>query len=493
LTKLLLEIESDYLRNSKIEVKDKINKILEYYKKEKSNFPKVIENKYEFFERFNNIKDKFSKLLKDKFENRDNLLPNENFNEKYFEYSVETKIRLQYEKFRSKFNKHFYNYLSMNYYHQMKHIIDDSIELNFPDFFDKKVIYKILSYSIGQYFDYVPDLISEIQKIINNVVEEVFNSTFNEYVNVFDSFVTISKQKLTELEMTYFENCKNSLKELEKIEMKTLYIGNKNYLLIGQMILQTIQNEISLLENNIIDIDNEDDNIVSVGANNKTNNDNDNEDINEEHINDDSEEETYSDDDFEQENYETNQNSNINHENTDNEFIKIINEENSNENFYSCINNNIIESKNDFSRIIQIEAKFFYMFTGIDKNYYKAFARDIYNYKKENKINWTYIRIMCSIYSYLKLYMDRILDNVNKVIITNLLLPFKEGTFIQELSNIFISMSETELLELMEINEDTTLRLDEINDKIERFEEASRILDSINRRVVHNKILNIIV
>ena len=81
--------------------------------------------------------------------------------------------------------------------------------------------------------------------------------------------------------------------------------------------------------------------------------------------------------------------------------------------------------------------------------------------------------------------MDRILDNVNKEIIIDLLLPFKEGTFIRELSNIFISMSETELLELMEINEDTTLRLDEINDTIKRLEEASKVLDSINKRVVH--------
>jgi len=494
LTKLLLEIESDYLHNSKTEVKDKINKILEYCKEEKSNFPKAIENKYEFFERFNNIKDEFSKLLKDKFENRDNLLPNENFKGENFEYSVETKIRLQYEKFRAKFNKYFYNYLSMNYYHQMKYIVDDSIELNFPDFFGEKVIYKILSNSISKYFDYVPDLISEIQKNINKVVEEVFNSTFNEYVNVFDSFVTISQQKLTELEMTYSENCKKGLKELEKNEMKTLYIGNKNYLLIGQMIFQRIQHEISLLENNIIDIDDEDDDII--GGNNRNNN-NGNEDINEEHINDDYEEETYSDDDFEQEEYETNQNSDVNHDNSDSETIKVTNEESSNENDDSAIINNIIEKvhyKFDFNKNINIEAEFFFNFTGLDKKYYKTFVRDIYNYKKENKnINWSSIRIMCSIYSYLKLYMDRILDNVNKEIIIDLLLPFKEGTFIRELSNIFISMSETELLELMEINEDTTLRLDEINDKIERFEEASRILDSINRRVVHNKILNIIV
>jgi len=42
-------------------------------------------------------------------------------------------------------------------------------------------------------------------------------------------------------------------------------------------------------------------------------------------------------------------------------------------------------------------------------------------------------------------------------------------------------MLETELLELMKINEDTTLRLNEINDTIKRLEEASKVLDSFNK------------
>ena len=135
---------------------------------------------------------------------------------------------------------------------------------------------------------------------------------------------------------------------------------------------------------------------------------------------------------------------------------------------------------------IKNKDEYFFTYTGLDKKYFESFIKDLHHYKKENKtINWFFITIMCSIYSYLKLYMDRILNNVNKDIIYYLLLPFKKGMYIEVLNKLLNDRPEAELIELMKINEDITSRSEEIDDIIKNLLDACKILDSINRKTKH--------
>ncbi|ORX86279.1 hypothetical protein BCR32DRAFT_302229 [Anaeromyces robustus] len=494
LTRLLVEIETDFLHNKKSDVKNEINKCLEYSKEEKATFPKAIDNKYDFIEKFCYIKNEFNRLLKISFENSKNVLPNENgkFDEKEFEYCVETNIRFKFEEFRKNFNEKFYNYLTLEYYKKMHYIWNDDIKIAFQNYYGERVIYKTLFSCIEPYFEKFPELMEQIQSIISKEVDKVFNSIFNEYVNVFDKFVTISQQKLTEMKNKYLENCKKSLKEIKEKETKTLYIVNNYYIEITKMMCQKIKQEINRLEH------------TNINGNSDSNNNEDNSDDGTQRIND--SEETCSNENYQEDDYNINNFFKDQSENSDNETIENPNNENSSENVEENINKNNSSYKNngsinnnsnlyddnenykiDFNKNDKdYDTKFFFTFTGLNQNYFNTFVRDLYSFKKvHKKIKWNLIEAMCSEYAYLKLFMDRILDSVFKEIYINLLLPFKEGSFIQELDKLFICMSETELLQLMEINEETVSKLQEIENVIQKLEEASKNLDSINKKIIH--------
>jgi len=198
--------------------------------------------------------------------------------------------------------------------------------------------------------------------------------------------------------------------------------------------------------------------------------------------------------------FQNNNNENTNIEKTPenlNENVNITNNHNNknNNNINNNINHNINLYDNNKSYKMNLyntdeddedEDEFFFTFTGLDQEHFQTFVRDLYEFKQEHKkIRWNLIETMCSAYSYLKLFMDRILDSVFKEIYIDLLLPFKEGGFIQELDKLFISMSDENLLKLMEINEETQSRLQEIENLIQNLEEASRNIDGVNRRIVH--------
>ena len=140
-------------------------------------------------------------------------------------------------------------------------------------------------------------------------------------------------------------------------------------------------------------------------------------------------------------------------------------------------NENFNDYKDDF---------FFYTYTGLEPKEFKAFVININKFSnKHSEIKWFMMEKMCSIYAYLKLFMDSVLRNVYKRVIIDLLSPFttiKKGSFIKQLRNIFIEMTDDELINKMQISEEIVSKSNEKKDIIEKLEKASNDLDSINKK-----------
>jgi len=126
----------------------------------------------------------------------------------------------------------------------------------------------------------------------------------------------------------------------------------------------------------------------------------------------------------------------------------------------------------------------FFEITGLDPIYFNKFVSDLYKYKVDNgykSLDWFRIKIICSIYSYLILYMDRILDNINKQIISYLLFPFKEGDYTKKLNDLFDKMGDQEFLNVMKINENISRKKEEIDSKIEKIKFCRNIINNIEK------------
>lgn len=416
LIKKLVEIQSLYLFNSKDEFKNIIRKTLKNYKNKLDNLPKILNNKKEFFDIITELDNNFNELLLNKFITPNNLLPESNFNEEKFMYCLESRIRLKFEEFKEMLNKKFLNYLTLDYYKEMKYIRRDSQKLKLENFCGEEIIYSILHNCLDEYFEEFKELIEDIDSIISGVVDDVFNSSFEKYENVLDKFVEISQEKLIEMKSKNLDLCKQFLESMKKNETTSHCIFNKHYINVAKLILNELKKEVKLK--------------------------------------------------------------------LESDEQKPQNKNSTNSQQYNIKKNDNYEYDKDYRE------QLFFDSTGLTLDYIKEFGSELLEDSKDNEnqniefIDWDSIKIISSVYSYLKSFMDRILDGIYKEIDIDLLSPFKNRIFFQKLQKHFLLMSDNELEPIMNVSDDTKKKIKKFNTIIEKLKQANTYLNSINKNTI---------
>ncbi|OUM57355.1 hypothetical protein PIROE2DRAFT_17696 [Piromyces sp. E2] len=419
----LVEIQSLHLFNSKDKFQNIIKKTLKDNVNEMNNLPKIINDKEEFIVMITELDNSFKKLLLNKFETPNNLLPEENFDEKKFKFSLESQIRQKFEKFKDELNKKFLIYLTPKYYKQIKCIRSDSQGLKFKDFCGEKIIYDILDRCLGKYFEEFNDLIDEINSDICKVIDEVFCLTFEKYKSAFKKFFEISQSKFNEMKSKNLEKCNFFLEIMKENETNALCTFNENYINISKLIFTELEKKIKKRQ-----LGKETDNIK----------DDDREEIEDNGVDD--------------------------------------------EELIYKLKDGLVKKDNP-----NIEEQFFKKFTGLTLDYIKGLGSKLRNYENKQKnevVDWDSIKIMCSIYSYLKIFMDRMLDSIYKNVDSNFLKPFKNRIFFVNLKDHFLLMKEDELKPIMLVNDDTRKKIDKLSTNIIKLKKAKNDLNFFNKSMI---------
>jgi hypothetical protein len=121
-----------------------------------------------------------------------------------------------------------------------------------------------------------------------------------------------------------------------------------------------------------------------------------------------------------------------------------------------------------------ISDEFFYFYTSLDKEKFNKFIQELKTKKKEPKI----IEIMCSIFAYLKIFLDRFLDYLYNGILYYLLKGFLHNNFTIHLKNEFSDMDDSTVINLMG-NSETVKAIEKVEKKIEELDKAYKELKNL--------------
>lgn len=154
-------------------------------------------------------------------------------------------------------------------------------------------------------------------------------------------------------------------------------------------------------------------------------------------------------------------------ENSNSIFSKMTKPPNQNNNNQK--NNNLKKPSNN-----EISDEFFYFYTSLDKEKFNKFIQELKSKKIEPKI----IEIMCSIFAYLKIFLDRFLDYLYNGILYYLLKAFLHNNFTMHLKNEFSDMDDKTVINLMGSSE-TVKAKEKVEKKIEDLDKAYKELKSL--------------
>ena len=121
-----------------------------------------------------------------------------------------------------------------------------------------------------------------------------------------------------------------------------------------------------------------------------------------------------------------------------------------------------------------ISDEFFYFYTSLDKVKFNKFIQELKTKNKEPKI----IEIMCSIFAYLKIFLDRFLDYLYNGILYYLLKGFLHNNFTIHLKNEFSDMDDSTVINLMG-NSETVKAIEKVEKKIEELDKAYKELKNL--------------
>ena len=139
-------------------------------------------------------------------------------------------------------------------------------------------------------------------------------------------------------------------------------------------------------------------------------------------------------------------------------------------------NNNQNKNNNNLKKQVEndISDEFFYFYTSLDKEKFNKFIQELKTKRKEPKI----IEIMCSIFAYLKIFLDRFLDYLYNGILYYLLKGFLHNNFTIHLKNEFSDMDDSTVINLMG-NSETVKAIEKIEKKIEELDKAYKELKNL--------------
>ena len=453
LIELLVSIQKDKLISSMSKVKSKVKQRLREYNDELNKLPKACKSRKEFNKyllkccdqydisfqnKLNNVEYIFSKNSNNK-KRAENLnydmqkeeknekktkeempinqmLPvknekKENFTQEEGINCLETRVRKEFLKFKDKFTKQMYKYLSIDFYDQIEFILRDSIRLKVENFYGEDCWDNIMHQEIKSLFEDCSKLIDDINDKIEKEVSGPFKMAFGESKELYekarevlDDFIEENKKK-----------CFDYFSIIKTIECDRNFTINERYMDYVKKIKKKIEDENDEVknENKMQDYENEYSNsIFSKMAKPPTQN-------------------------------------NSNNQNKNNNNLKK-------------------QVENDISD------EFFYFYTSLDKEKFNKFIQELKTKRKEPKI----IEIMCSIFAYLKIFLDRFLDYLYNGILYYLLKGFLHNNFTIHLKNEFSDMDDSTVINLMG-NSETVKAIEKIEKKIEELDKAYKELKNL--------------
>ena len=138
-------------------------------------------------------------------------------------------------------------------------------------------------------------------------------------------------------------------------------------------------------------------------------------------------------------------------------------------------NNNINDSQQNENKSenLDLDDSFFYSYTDLDNKLFSEFIEKLKNKEQYEQKN---IEIMCSIYSYLKIFLDRFLDYLYNGILFYLLKSFLQNNLTKHLKNEFSDMEDKTLSSVMGGDMETIKKMEKIEKKIEELNKAYKEL-----------------
>ena len=452
LIELLVSIQKDKLISSMSKVKSKVKQKLREYNDELNKLPKACKNRKEFNKYLLKCCDQYDISFQNKLNSIDYIFSKKSNNKKGVEninYDIqkeeknemktkeeipinqmllvkneksnfikeerinclETRVRKEFLKFKDKFTKQMYKYLSIDFYDQIEFILRDSIKLKVDNFYGEDCWDNIMHQEIKSLFEDCSKLIDDINDRIEREVSGPFKVAFGESKELYEK----AKEVLDDFIEENKKKCNDYFSIIKTIECDRNFTINERYMDYVTKIKNKIEvkNDEVKIENKMQDYENE-----------------------------------YSNSIFSKMAKPPIQN-NSNNQNKSNKNLK-----NPNEN--------------------DISDEFFYFYTSLDKEKFNKFIQELKTKRKEPKI----IEIMCSIFAYLKIFLDRFLDYLYNGILYYLLKGFLHNNFTIHLKNEFGDMDDSTVINLMG-NSETLKAIEKIEKKIAELDKAYKELKNL--------------
>lgn len=452
LIELLVSIQKDKLISSMSKVKSKVKQKLREYNDELNKLPKACKNRKEFNKYLLKCCDQYDISFQNKLNSIDYIFSKKSNNKKGVEninYDIqkeeknemktkeeipinqmllvkneksnfikeerinclETRVRKEFLKFKDKFTKQMYKYLSIDFYDQIEFILRDSIKLKVDNFYGEDCWDNIMHQEIKSLFEDCSKLIDDINDRIEREVSGPFKVAFGESKELYEK----AKEVLDDFIEENKKKCNDYFSIIKTIECDRNFTINERYMDYVTKIKNKIEdkNDEVKIENKMQDYENE-----------------------------------YSNSIFSKMAKPPIQN-NSNNQNKSNKNLK-----NPNEN--------------------DISDEFFYFYTSLDKEKFNKFIQELKTKRKEPKI----IEIMCSIFAYLKIFLDRFLDYLYNGILYYLLKGFLHNNFTIHLKNEFSDMDDSTVINLMG-NSETLKAIEKIEKKIAELDKAYKELKNL--------------
>lgn len=392
LIELLVSIQKDKLISSMSKVKSKVKQKLREYNDELNKLPKACKNRKEFNKYLLKCCDQYDISFQNKLNSIDYIFSKKSNNKKGVEninYDIqkeeknemktkeeipinqmllvkneksnfikeerinclETRVRKEFLKFKDKFTKQMYKYLSIDFYDQIEFILRDSIKLKVDNFYGEDCWDNIMHQEIKSLFEDCSKLIDDINDRIEREVSGPFKVAFVESKELYEK----AKEVLDDFIEENKKKCNDYFSIIKTIECDRNFTINERYMDYVTKIKNKIEdkNDEVKIENKMQDYENE-----------------------------------YSNSIFSKMAKPPIQN-NSNNQNKSNKNLK-----NPNEN--------------------DISDEFFYFYTSLDKEKFNKFIQELKTKRKEPKI----IEIMCSIFAYLKIFLDGLFIQWNIILFT---------------------------------------------------------------------------
>lgn len=392
LIELLVSIQKDKLISSMSKVKSKVKQKLREYNDELNKLPKACKNRKEFNKYLLKCCDQYDISFQNKLNSIDYIFSKKSNNKKGVEninYDIqkeeknemktkeeipinqmllvkneksnfikeerinclETRVRKEFLKFKDKFTKQMYKYLSIDFYDQIEFILRDSIKLKVDNFYGEDCWDNIMHQEIKSLFEDCSKLIDDINDRIEREVSGPFKVAFGESKELYEK----AKEVLDDFIEENKKKCNDYFSIIKTIECDRNFTINERYMDYVTKIKNKIEdkNDEVKIENKMQDYENE-----------------------------------YSNSIFSKMAKPPIQN-NSNNQNKSNKNLK-----NPNEN--------------------DISDEFFYFYTSLDKEKFNKFIQELKTKRKEPKI----IEIMCSIFAYLKIFLDGLFIQWNIILFT---------------------------------------------------------------------------